>query len=215
MSSETPKPTLGQGQVVIRHKLPDRWLHWFNAICIMVLLGTGLLPVVGINFEWVTIHWIAGIIMMLLLLVHICRVIPRGRLLNIWFGVKDLKIVRAYIGGGSLKVLKPSKYSPAQKLMHQGVTFLVLVTIVTGLLMMVKIDTPLWERNIYIFEDQTWGVIYFLHGFAALFLVTTVMLHIYFSLRPEKWMYLRSMLKGWITDKELERHHDKKEWAGD
>ena len=68
---------------------------------------------------------------------------------------------------------------------------------------------------IYIFEDQTWGVIYFLHGFAALFLVTTVMLHIYFSLRPEKWMYLRSMLKGWITDKELKRHHDKKEWAGD
>ena len=158
------------------------------------------------------IHWIAGVIMMLLLLVHIYRVIPR-QIVKYLVWSENLKIVSVH-RHGFLKVLKPSKYSPAQ-VMHQGVTFLVLVTIVTGLLMMVKIDTPLWERNIYLFEDQTWGVIYFLHGFAALFLVTTVMLHIYFSLRPEKWMYLRSMLKGWITDKELERHHDKKEWAGD
>ena len=81
--------------------------------------------------------------------------------------------------------------------------------------MMVKIDTPFWERNIYLLEDGTWGIIYVLHGFAALSLITTVMLHIYFALRPEKLMYLRSMLGGAITRKEFIEHHDPQKWVAE
>lgn len=215
MSSSTSQPTGGGSSMVLRHRLPDRLLHWSTAVCIFILLGTGLLPVVGLRFEWVTIHWIAGLVMFLLIGLHIFRVVLRNRMLGIWFGMKDLRIVRSYLSKASTSILKPGKYSPAQKLMHLGVTLLTMTTILTGFLMMVRIDTPFWERNIYLLSDEVWGLIYVLHGLASLCLVTTIMLHIYFSLRPDKWMYLRSMLKGWVTPEELEKLHNKEEWAGD
>ena len=215
MSSSISKPTGEGSSVVLRHRLPDRLLHWSTAVCILILLGTGLLPVIGLRFEWVTIHWIAGLVMFLLIGLHIFRVVLRNRILSIWFGIKDLRIMRSYLSKASSSILKPGKYSPAQKLMHLGVTLLTMITILTGILMMARIDTPLWERNIYLLADETWGLVYVFHGLASLCLVTTIMLHIYFSLRPEKWMYLRSMLNGWVTKEELEEHHNKEEWAGD
>jgi len=214
MSSNIGKRAGVSRRVVTRHHLPDRLLHWTTAGCILILLGTGLLPVLGIKFEWVTIHWVTGLVMTLLIILHIFRASFRGRMLSVWFGRKDIDIVRSYLGKVS-SILKPGKYSPAQKLMHLGVTVLTLATVVTGLLMMVRVDTPFWERNIYLLEDGAWGVVYLIHGLASLGLVTTIMLHIYFSVRPEKWMYLRSMMKGWVTEEELEAHHNKQEWAGD
>ena len=214
MSSNIGKRAGVSRRVVTRHQLPDRLLHWTTAGCILILLGTGLLPVLGIKFEWVTIHWVTGLVMTLLIILHIFRASFRGRMLTVWFGRKDIDIVRSYLGKVS-SILKPGKYSPAQKLMHLGVTVLTLATVVTGLLMMVRVDTPFWERNIYLLEDGAWGVVYLIHGLASLGLVTTIMLHIYFSVRPEKWMYLRSMMKGWVTEEELEAHHNKQEWAGD
>ncbi len=215
MSSSTSKPTGEGSPVVLRHRLPDRLLHWSTAVCIFVLLGTGLLPVIGLKFEWVTIHWIAGLVLFLMISFHTFRVIVRNPMFSIWFGMKDLHIVRSYLNKASSSILKPGKYSPAQKLMHLGVTLLTMTTILTGFLMMVRIDTPFWERNIYLLTDDVWGLVYVLHGLASLSLVTTIMLHIYFSLRPEKWMYLRSMVKGWVTIEELEKHHNKEEWVGD
>ena len=215
MSSSITKPSGEDRSEVLRHRLPDRLLHWSTAGCTFILLGTGLLPVMGLRFEWVTIHWISGLIMSLLISLHIGRVVLRRRMLSIWFGLKDIDIVRSYLDKVLSPILKPGKYSPAQKLMHLGVTLLTMTTILTGILMMVRIDTPLWERNIYLLGDEAWGMVYVLHGLASLCLVTTIMLHIYFSLRPEKWMYLRSMVKGWVTAEELHKHHNKEKWAGD
>jgi hypothetical protein len=42
-----------------RHKAVDRIFHWVAAASFIALLATGLLPVVGVKFGWVTIHWIA------------------------------------------------------------------------------------------------------------------------------------------------------------
>ena len=81
--------------------------------------------------------------------------------------------------------------------------------------MMVKVDTPFWERNPYLLDNEVWGVIYVVHGFAALFLITTVMLHIYFAVRPEKLMYLRAMFSGNMSKDELEKNHDTAKWSGD
>jgi cytochrome b subunit of formate dehydrogenase len=50
------------------------------------------------------------------------------------------------------------------------------------------------------------------HGAASLMLVSTVMIHIYFAIRPEKRMYTRSMIKGWLTKKEFAEHHDARAW---
>lgn len=186
-------------------------LHWLSALCMLILLGSSFLPIVGIKFEWVTVHWVTGLVLLALLIVHVFRAIVRSQLMSMWFGLDDVKLALAPLMRAK-DALKPGKYSPAQKMMHHGVTVLVLLTLVTGLLMMVRIDTPFWERNIYLFGDTTWGIVYVVHGLAALALITTVMLHIYFALRPEKLLYTRSMIKGWITRNEYLDHHDADKW---
>ena len=62
----------------------------------------------------------------------------------------------------------PGKYNGLQKLYHAGIAVLVLAIVATGLLMLLKIDTPLWRRNPYWFADYQWGVIYAAHGLAAM-----------------------------------------------
>ena len=37
-------------------------------------------------------------------------------------------------------------------------------------------------------------------------------LHIYFALRPEKLLFTRAMLRGWITRAEYSEHHDPQRW---
>jgi cytochrome b subunit of formate dehydrogenase len=55
-------------------------------------------------------------------------------------------------------------------------------------------------------------VVYVVHGLSALMLITMVMTHVYFALRPEKAMFLRSMVRGWITRGEYETMHDPQRW---
>ena len=185
---------------LVRHRPADRILHWVFAACIVLLLLTGILPKLGVEFSWLVFHWVTGLVLLGATLLHLLRVVLLKPLLNMWIGPRDF-------GAG-----KPGKFSLAQKLMHNGVAVLALAAIVTGLLMMVRIDTPFWERDPYWLAADTWGVIYVLHGLAALCFVSTALLHIYFSLRPEKRMYLRAIFKGWITREEYQREHDPQRW---
>ena len=50
-----------------------------------------------------------------------------------WFGLKDISLTLSYLKKHDGSPPKPGKYSPAQKLMHLGVTALVGLTIITGL----------------------------------------------------------------------------------
>jgi hypothetical protein len=45
---------------VPRHSLTARLFHWIMAAAMFTLLFTAFLPKVGIQFPWVTYHWIAG-----------------------------------------------------------------------------------------------------------------------------------------------------------
>ena len=45
---------------VPRHSLVARAFHWVMAISMFALLITAFLPKVGVKFDWVTYHWIAG-----------------------------------------------------------------------------------------------------------------------------------------------------------
>jgi formate dehydrogenase subunit gamma len=78
--------------------------------------------------------------------------------------------------------------------------------------MMVKVDTPFWTRDPYWLSDSTWGVIYVLHGLAALTSITLIMVHVYFAFRPEKLWLTRSMVLGWITRSEYAEQHDPARW---
>jgi cytochrome b subunit of formate dehydrogenase len=187
---------------IIRHKLVDRLFHWFFAISILVLLFSGLLPVFGFNASLIVIHWLTGIVLTVLLLIHIVRSVFWKKLSRMWFSRTDIDLKRNRSG----------KYSLAQKLMHQFISLLTVAGIITGIVMMIRIDTPLFERDPYWLNAETWGLVYFIHGLVALLFVSTLMLHIYFSLRPESRMYLRSMFKGWITKEEYSQKHDAELW---
>ena len=82
-------------------------------------------------------------------------------------GGRDMARTAAALTPGATP-LKPGKYTLAQKLMHNAVAIAGVLVVATGLLMMARIDTPLWPRNPYLLSSQTWGVVYVIHGFAAL-----------------------------------------------
>ena len=194
---------------VIRHRGPDRLFHWITAASVIVLLATGLLPQLGVRFDWVTLHWIVGLVLVAAILYHLVRVIVRGSLATMRPTQADAAQLRALLGG---RPLRPGKYTLAQKAMHHGIALLCLAAAATGLAMMVKLDTPLWTRNPYWLEADTWGGIYVVHGLAALCMVTAVMLHGYFALRPEKRCYLRAMLSGWMSRSDCAARHDPALW---
>jgi cytochrome b subunit of formate dehydrogenase len=203
---------------IVRHALPDRLFHWLAAACVLTLLGTAFLPILGLEFGWVTIHWVTGLVLMAAVLFHVVRVLVRRTLGAMWLGGADVRdalaIVRAALARRADE-LKVGKYSVAQKLIHHAFAAVVLTTLVTGGFMLARIDTPWWRRNPYLLADATWGVIYVLHDLAALMLVTMVMMHVYFALRPEKLKFTRAMIVGWITRKEFDEQHDPKRWQVD
>ncbi len=185
-----------------RHAAIDRLFHWVMALSVLTLLATGLLPVVGIKFPWVTAHWVAGVVLVAAVIFHIVRSL-------LWQRIRCVLIT-----GRDLRAKLPGKYSIAQKLMHHAMTLVVLTAVVTGVPMMAKVSTPFWERNPYLLSAGKWGVIYVLHGLAALVAITLVMIHVYFGLLPENRMYLRAMIRGWITRSELLTRHDPDRWSG-
>jgi formate dehydrogenase subunit gamma len=201
---------------VVRHVLIDRLFHWVSAGLVLILLFTAFLPVVGVNFSWVTIHWVSGFALTAVVIVHMVRSCIWQDMRAMFFGRRDIIEIKSTLSWllrhSNSKPIKPGKYSPAQKLMHHTTSFFVLLALVSGLLMMVKIDTPWWDRNLYWLTDQSWGVVYVLHGFAALFLMSVIMIHIYFGLRPEKLMYTRSMILGRLSREEFLAQHDPERW---
>jgi len=209
----------GATQKLTRHALADRLFHWGVAITTLILLGTAFLPITGWEFAWVDIHWITGIVLTLLVILHTVRALFWQDLRSMWVGLEDFRsgvdLARWNLRIGEAPPGLSGKYSLAQKLIHHLFTLVVLITIVTGCLMLVKIDSPWWERDPYWLAEGTWGVIYVLHDLAALLLITMLMAHVYFALRPEKLHFTRSMILGWITRSEYEKHHDPDRWRLD
>jgi len=219
-ASETSAPVTPvvaeTGVRVLRHKLVDRLYHWLMAASVLILMGTAFLPIVGWKFEWVSLHWMTGIVLTLLVLIHIVRALiwqDRRAMIPDAADIHDgVRNIRATFGGGGPAPGKPGKYKILQKLYHLAVAILVLAIIASGLLMLLKIDTPFWKRNPYWFDADTWGVVYSVHGFASMAMITLVMIHIYFALRPDEWWLTRSMFRGTISRKEYAEHCDASRW---
>ena len=189
------------GEHIERHAAIDRFFHWLTAACVLTLMGTGLLPVMGIKFPWVTIHWVTGVVLTLLVIFHTVRAL-------LWQGLREISIRWQELKRSA----RAGKYSLAQKLMHDAMTAAIVAVVVTGVLMLLKIDTPFWKRNPYVFGADTWGFIYVLHGLAALLALGLAIIHVYFALIPENRMYLRAMLRGWMTRGEALSRHDPARW---
>lgn len=201
---------------IVRHRLVDRVFHWVAAACVLALMATAFLPILGFRFAWVQIHWMTGIVLAAAVLFHTVRSLIWQSPASMWVGTADMRELAATLKRtlrlGRADAVRPGKYSLAQKLIHHVFALVVLATIVTGTAMLAKIDSPWWTRNPYWLGDGAWGVIYVLHGFAAMLLITMIMAHVYFALRPEKLYFTRSMVLGWITRREYASRHDPERW---
>ena len=190
--------------------------HWLTAACVLTLLGTAFLPILGVKFDWVMLHWMTGLVLIGTVLFHLVRSLFWQSWRTMMIDGADVReaaaIVRGALRRGSAAEPKIGKYSFAQKLIHLFFAIVVLASIATGALMLAHVETPWWRPNPYLLRDATWGFVYVLHDLAALTLITMVMTHVYFALRPEKLVFTRAMLRGWITRAEYEQHHDPKRW---
>lgn len=205
----------GIPEKIVRHTGAARMFHWVMAAAMLTLLATGFLPIVGLEFAWLNIHWISGLILILCILYHIVHASFFLDFWSIWILPGDLgeavQRTKRQLGQDA-EVGKHGKYPLDHKLYHLAVSVFGLLVSATGLLMMLRIDTPIVPRNDYFYTDATWGIVYSLHGFASVLFVTLTISHIYFALRPEKLWMTKAMIFGWVGRSDYLAHHDPNKW---
>ncbi|OFW13967.1 MAG: hypothetical protein A3F69_01335 [Acidobacteria bacterium RIFCSPLOWO2_12_FULL_66_10] len=199
-----------------RHGLGARLFHWVMAASMFVLLFTAFLPIVGVRFAWVQWHWIAGLVLTASIVFHLVHATFFQDFWSIWVTPKDIpefknEIMREL--GYDVPGPKDGKYPLGNRLYHTASVVVGLGVTITGLFMMVRIRTPFFTRDPYLFADTTWGFTYVGHGLAGVALVGLVIAHVYFAVRPEKWWITKAMIVGWITRRQYLEHHEPARWV--
>ena len=200
---------------IVRHTSPARVFHWVMAASMLVLLVTGFFPIIGLQFNWLSIHWIAGLILILCILYHIIHASFFLDFWSIWILPGDLKeaVERTKRQlGQKVDVGKHGKYPLDHKLYHLAVSVFGVIVSVTGLLMMMKVENPIIPLNDAYYTDATWGLVYVLHGLSSVLFVTLTITHIYFAVRPEKLWITKSMIWGSVSKEDYLSHFDPKRW---
>ena len=202
---------------VPRHSLAARAFHWIMAASMLTLLVTAFVPILGLKFAWVQIHWIAGIVLTISIIYHIIHASFWLDFWSIWLNKEDVmeattRLKRA-MGQSAPPPRKAAKYPWDNKMYHTAIVLAALAVVPTGLLMMKRVQTPFYVRNPYLFSDATWGLMYVLHGLSGIGLVGLTMAHIYFAIRPEKLWITKGMVFGDITREDFLKHHDPQRWV--
>jgi formate dehydrogenase subunit gamma len=217
VESVSPELAAHVPEKVARHSLAARLFHWIMALAMFALLITAFLPKVGYQFPWVTYHWIAGLVLTASIIFHIIHASFWMDFWSIWpdkIDIEDAK--RRWLratGKAAPAPRKFAKYPMENKMYHLIIVLAGLAVILTGVFMMKRVQTPLFTRNPYLFSDMTWGLMYVLHGLAGVGLIALIMAHIYFALRPEKFVITKSMVFGSIPREHYLEHHDPDRWA--
>jgi cytochrome b subunit of formate dehydrogenase len=201
---------------VPRHSLVARAFHWIMAASMLTLLFTAFLPRVGVQFDWVTYHWIAGVVLTASVLFHIFHASFFLDFWSIWPDRIDVRDARRrllrFMGKPAPPPERFAKYPLENKLYHGAIIVAGLSAIVTGVFMMSRVRTIFFPRNPYLFSDMTWGMMYVLHGLAGVGLIALIMMHVYFGLRPEKRPITKSMIFGWMSRDFYLEEHDPARW---
>jgi formate dehydrogenase subunit gamma len=207
----------GLPETIERHGFVARMFHWVMAVAMLALVFTAFLPVIGVKFAWVYWHWMAGLLLTGSIIFHIIHVTVFLDFWSIWVGPKDIPEAKAELlrdlGRDDIGGPRPGKYPLGNRLYHLGVMVAGLAAIVTGLLMMNRVRTAVFERDPYIMGDSAWGFTYVLHGLAGVGFVGMIIAHIYFALRPEKLWITKAMVFGTISKREYLEHHDPNRWV--
>ena len=215
-NSDSPVVTVPIPERVPRHSLAARLFHWIMAASMFTLLFTAFLPKVGVQFDWVTYHWIAGSVLAVSILFHIIHASFFMDFWSIWPDRIDLRdtsrrILR-FVGKSAPPPDRFAKYPLENKLYHGAIIAAGLSSIVTGVFMMFRVRTIFFPRNPYLFSDMSWGMMYVLHGLAGVGLIALIMVHIYFGLRPEKRAITKAMIFGWMSRDFYLKEHDPARW---
>ena len=214
--SELVEPIKQLPEKILRHSFASRLFHWVMAASVLTLVFTAFLPIWGVKFSWVTAHWVAGLVLTAAIIFHIIHASLWKGLGLMWINSQDLSdgwlVVKQALGSSGSAPGKPGKNPLENKLFHHVVAITTLAAIITGLIMMAKVDTPWWKRNPYVLSDDTWGIIYIIHGAGSVALITLIMAHLYFAVRPEKRWITLSMLHGWIPRERYLEHYDENRW---
>lgn len=199
-----------------RHSLTARIFHWVMAASMLTLLFTAFLPKLGVEFDWVLYHWIAGIVLTISIGFHIVHSFFMDPW-SIWPDRMDMRDsmnrVRRFFGKSAPPPTRFAKYPLENKFYHLCIVVAGLSVIVSGLFMLKRIQTPIFARNPYLFTDMTWGLMYVLHGLAGVGLIALIMVHVYMGLRPEKLPITKSMIFGWMSRDYYIEEHDPQRWA--
>jgi cytochrome b subunit of formate dehydrogenase len=202
---------------VPRHSAAARAFHWIMAAAMFTLLFTAFLPKVGVQFNWVTYHWIAGTVLTASVIFHVFHASFWLDFWAIWPDREDLedawKRVRRFMGQAAPPPRRFAKYPLENKLYHGAIMATGLSAIGTGVFMLFRVHTGVLPRNPYLFSDMTWGLMYVLHGLAGVGLIALIMIHVYFAIRPEKRDITKSMIFGSMTREFYLSHYDPERWA--
>jgi cytochrome b subunit of formate dehydrogenase len=161
------------------------------AILVILLLGTAFLPILGVKFDWVPVHWISGVLLTLAIIYHLYRALLIHGIGKMMPTGADLKSMLDKSAADASQ-----KYDLNQKIYHWTVSVLILLLVISGIIMLAKIDTPLWNRDPSILSDASWGWVYVCHGAASFFLIFFFILHVYFAILPEHRNLLVAMVFG-------------------
>ena len=206
-------------QRVTRHSLAARMFHWIMAASMLTLLATGFVPILGLKFAWVEIHWMAGIVLTISIIYHIIHASVWFDFWSIWLNKEDLGEMTARLkramGQSAPAPRKAAKYPWDNKMYHTAIVLSALAVVPTGLFMMKRIQTPFYVRNPYLLSDATWGAMYVLHGLSGIGLVGLTIAHIYFAIRPEKLWITKGMVFGDVSREDFLKHHDPQRWVVD
>ncbi len=202
---------------VPRHSLTARLFHWIMAASMIALLVTAFLPKMGIQFDWVAYHWIAGLVLTASILFHVVHSTFFLDFWSIWPDRTDLIDARnrtlRFFGKNAPPPIKFAKYPLENKLYHGAAMIAGVAVIVTGLFMMKRVETVIFVRNPYLFGDMTWGMMYVLHGLAVVGFIALTIMHVYMGVRPEKLPITKSMIFGWMSRDFYLEEHDTARWA--
>jgi cytochrome b subunit of formate dehydrogenase len=215
--SVSPQVAASVPDRINRHSFAARMFHWIMAASMFALLITAFLPKVGVQFPWVTYHWIAGAVLTVSIIYHILHATFWMDFWSIWPDKADIddasKRLKRFMGQSAPAPRRFPKYPIENKLYHGVIVLTGLAVIATGIFMMFRVRTAFFPRNPYLFGDMTWGLMYVLHGLAGVGLIALVMVHVYFAVRPEKFVLTKSMIFGTVPKEYYLEHHDPERWV--
>lgn len=204
---------------VPRHNLTARLFHWIMAAAMLTLLVTAFLPKVGVQFSWVPWHWFAGLVLTASIIFHIIHASFFLDFWAIWPDKADMedasRRIKRFMGQDVPPPRRFPKYPLENKMYHGVIVLTGLAVILTGVFMIFRVRTGIFPRNPYLFGDMTWGLMYVLHGLAGVGLIALVMVHIYFAVRPEKFVLTKSMVFGTLPKEYYLEHYDQERWQVD